>query len=128
MQLFSYIYIRNFQTLGTPTEETWPGMTELPDFIQFKPFPGTPLKHIFTAAGDDLLDLIASLLNVNPLERCTCDQALQMPYFSNKPAPTPGPRLPLPTSVKRQPEEKPSLKRKLLESMDGASLAKRLQF
>ncbi|OAD54226.1 Cyclin-dependent kinase 7 [Eufriesea mexicana] len=109
-------------------QETWPGMTELPDFIQFKPFPGMPLKHIFTAAGDDLLDLIASLLNVNPLERCTCDQALQMPYFSNKPAPTPGPRLPLPTSVKRQPEEKPSLKRKLLESMDGASLAKRLQF
>ena len=51
-----------------------------------------------------------------------------MPYFSNKPAPTPGLRLPLPTSVKRQPEEKPSLKRKLLESMDGASLAKRLQF
>ncbi|XP_076767005.1 cyclin-dependent kinase 7 [Xylocopa sonorina] len=119
---------RIFQTLGTPTEETWPGMTELPDFIQFKPFPGTPLKHIFTAAGDDLLDLIASLLNVNPLERCTCDQALQMPYFSNKPAPTSGPRLPLPTSVKRQPEEKPNLKRKLLESMDGASLAKRLQF
>lgn len=33
----------DFQTLGTPTEETWPGMTELPDFIQFKPFPGTPL-------------------------------------------------------------------------------------
>ncbi|KAL6435710.1 hypothetical protein ACFW04_005541 [Cataglyphis niger] len=115
-------------TLGTPTEETWPGMTELPDFIQFKPFPGTPLKHIFTAAGDDLLDLIASFLNVNPLERCTCDQALQMPYFSNKPAPTPGPKLPLPTTIKRQREERPSLKRKLLESTEGASLAKRLQF
>ncbi|KAL2720675.1 cyclin-dependent kinase 7 [Vespula squamosa] len=115
-------------TLGTPTEETWPGMTELSDFIQFKPFPGTPLKHIFTAAGDDLLDLIASLLNVNPLERCTCDQALQMPYFSNKPSPTPGSRLPLPTTIKHQPEEKTSLKRKLLETIDGAPLAKRLQF
>lgn len=103
-------------------------MTELPDFIQFKPFPGTPLKHIFTAAPDDLLDLIASLLNVNPLERCTCDQALQMPYFSNKPAPTTGPKLPLPTTIQRQREERPSLKRKLLESMEGASLAKRLQF
>jgi len=103
-------------------------MTELPDFIQFKPFPGMPLKHIFTAAGDDLLDLIASLLNVNPLERCTCDQALQMSYFNNKPAPTPGPKLPLPTSIKSQPEERPSLKRKMLESIEGASLAKRLQF
>lgn len=123
LNIFSII-----QTLGTPTEETWPGMTELPDFIQFKPFPGTPLKHIFTAAGDDLLDLIASFLNVNPLERCTCDQALQMPYFSNKPAPTPGSKLPLPTTIKRQREERPSLKRKLLESIEGASLAKRLQF
>lgn len=104
-------------------------MIDLPDFIQFKPFPGTPLKHIFTAAGDDLLDLIASLLNVNPSERCSCDQALQMPYFSNKPPPTPGPKLPLPNTImKREPEEKPSLKRKLLESLDGGSLAKRLQF
>lgn len=103
-------------------------MVDLPDFIQFKPFPGMPLKDIFTAAGDDLLDLIASLLNVNPLERCSCDQALQMPYFSNKPAPTPGPKLPLPMTIKRHPEEKQSLKRKLLESTDGASLAKRLQF
>lgn len=103
-------------------------MTELTDFIQFKPFPGTPLKHIFTAAGDDLLDLITSLLNINPLERCTCDQALQMPYFSNKPPPTPGPKLPLPITVQRFPENKISLKRKLLESIDGGSLAKRLQF
>lgn len=104
-------------------------MTDLPDFIQFKPFPGMPLRDIFSAAGDDLLDLLASLLNVNPTERCTCDQALQMAYFSNKPAPTPGPKLPLPTSIRRQAEEKPSLKRKLLESMEGgASLAKRLQF
>ncbi|XP_057318318.1 cyclin-dependent kinase 7 [Microplitis mediator] len=117
-----------FQTLGTPTEETWPGMTELTDFIQFKPFVGTPLKHIFTAAADDLLDLIASLLNINPVERCTCSQALQMPYFSNKPAPTSGDKLPLPLSVKRLKENRPSLKRKLLENIDGGTLAKRLQF
>lgn len=116
------------QTLGTPSEETWAGMTELPDFIQFKPFPGTPLNHIFTAAADDLLDLIASLLNINPLERCSCDQALQMTYFSNKPVPTAGPKLPLPASIKRNVEDKPNLKRKLLDSMDGPTLAKRLQF
>jgi hypothetical protein len=54
---------------------------ELPDFIQFKTFPGTPLRHIFTAAGDDLLDLIAQLLSVSPLNRCNCHEALQAPYF-----------------------------------------------
>ncbi|KAJ8673480.1 hypothetical protein QAD02_004742 [Eretmocerus hayati] len=120
---------RIFQVFGTPTEETWPGLTQLPDFIQFKPFPAVPLKDIFTAAGDDLLDLLATLLNVNPLERCSCDQALQMPYFSNNPPPTLKTKLPLPSSIKRKPEERPSLKRKLLEATgDGASLAKRLQF
>lgn len=37
-----------FQALGTPTPNTWPDMTQLPDYIQFKVFPGTPLRHIFT--------------------------------------------------------------------------------
>ncbi|CAD6211765.1 GSCOCG00003820001-RA-CDS [Cotesia congregata] len=119
---------RIFQTLGTPTEETWPGMTELTDFIQFKPFIGIPFSDIFTAVGADLLDLISSLLRINPSERCTCSQALQMPFFSNKPAPTPGDKLPLPISVRRLKENRPSLKRKLLENIDGGTLAKRLQF
>lgn len=56
-------------------------MTALQDYIQFKTFPGTPLKHIFTAAGDDLLDVISSLLTINPLKRYNCPQVLQMPYF-----------------------------------------------
>ena len=32
------------QALGTPNEESWPGITSLPDFIQFKHQPGTPLR------------------------------------------------------------------------------------
>ncbi|KAH0539670.1 cyclin-dependent kinase 7 [Cotesia glomerata] len=119
---------RIFQTLGTPTEETWPGMTELTDFIQFKPFIGIPFSDIFTAVSADLLDLISSLLRINPSERCTCSQALQMPFFSNKPSPTSGDKLPLPISVRRLKENRPSLKRKLLENIDGGTLAKRLQF
>jgi len=56
-------------------------MTQLPDFIVFKPQPGTPLRHIFTAAGDDLLLLLEKLLSVNPQARCNCTEALQLPYF-----------------------------------------------
>lgn len=70
-----------FQVLGTPTEETWPGMSKLLDYIKFKPLPGTPLKHIFTAAADDLLDLIAGLLEINPAKRINCTDALQLPFF-----------------------------------------------
>ncbi|CAG2066186.1 unnamed protein product, partial [Timema podura] len=81
---------RIFQVLGTPTEESWTGVTGLPDFIQFKQFPGTPLRHIFTAASDDLLELLGSLLAIVPLHRCSCQQALRMPYFRW------GPSYPLP--------------------------------
>ncbi|CAH0382940.1 unnamed protein product [Bemisia tabaci] len=117
---------RIFQALGTPTEQTWPGVTSLKEYIQYKPFPGTPLNHIFTAAGDDLLDLIAGLLAYDPSKRVTCTQALKMPYFSNKPAPTPGPSLPLPYAI--QNNQKPSLKRKLGDLPDGATQPKRLLF
>lgn len=118
-----------FQALGTPTEETWPNIKQLPDFIQFKIFPGTPLRHIFTAAGDDLLMLAERLLALYPLNRCTATEALKMPYFSNKPAPTPGEKLPLPSSfTQKLADERPSLKRKLLDAGEGGTKPKKLQF
>lgn len=122
---------RIFQTLGTPTEETWPGVTGLQDYIQFKTFPGMPLKHIFTAAGDDLLDLISALLSVNPVSRVSCTQALKMPYFSNRPAPSTGAQLPLPSSLlpkEKQSRPSTSSKRKLVEQLEGGSQPKRLLF
>lgn len=119
-----------FQALGTPTEETWPNMKDLPDFMQFKVFQGTPLHHIFTAAPDDLIDLADKLLALYPLNRCSCTEALDMPYFSNKPGPSMGPgKLPMPQSLKDKiAEEKPSLKRKLIDSIEGGTVPKKLVF
>ncbi|KAK7067034.1 Cyclin-Dependent Kinase 7 [Halocaridina rubra] len=121
---------RIFTALGTPTEDNWKDMTKLPDFVAYKHFEGSPLRDLFPAARDDLLDLLGSLLTINPLKRCNCTQALKMPYFSNNPAPTPGPLLPLPPSIRKKTESnRPSLKRKIIdESGFGASLAKKLQF
>ncbi|ELV10311.1 Cyclin-dependent kinase 7 [Tupaia chinensis] len=65
---------RIFETLGTPTEEQWPDMCSLPDYVTFKSFPGIPLQHIFIAAGDDLLDLIQGLFLFNPCTRITATQ------------------------------------------------------
>lgn len=119
---------RIFQVFGSPTEEIWPGLKLLPDYVIFKPTPKVPLHTIFTAAPNDLLDLCEKMLNLYPLARCTCSEALKMPYFSNKPAPTIGSKLPMPSSfLQKLPEEKTSLKRKMLESIDS-SLPKRLQF
>lgn len=117
-----------FQVFGTPTEENWPGVTSLSDFIQFKYYPPIPLHEIFTAGSDDLLQLASKMMDLCPLHRCTCSEALQMPYFSNKPPPTVGNKLPMPGQGNRsEQEDRPSLKRKLLENIDS-SLPKRLQF
>ncbi|GBP31584.1 hypothetical protein EVAR_78163_1 [Eumeta japonica] len=104
------------------------GMKGLPDYVQFKQFPAQQLRHIFSAASDDLIQLMEKLLALYPPARCNCTEALQMSYFSNKPAPTVGSKLPMPSNVTKVESEKPSLKRKLLEGIDGGSLAKKLQF
>jgi len=120
---------RIFQVLGTPADVTWPNLKELPDLIQLKTFPGIPLHHIFTAATYDLLDLLTGLLSVAPLKLYNCHEALQAPYYSNKPAPTQGLQLPLPYSIRQNNEhEKPNLKRKLQDTADGVSDTKRLVF
>uniref|UniRef100_A0A673LTT2 Cyclin-dependent kinase 7 n=1 Tax=Sinocyclocheilus rhinocerous TaxID=307959 RepID=A0A673LTT2_9TELE len=98
-----------FEALGTPTEETWPGLSSLPDYVSFKLFPGTPLEHIFSAAGDDLLELLKGLFTFNPCTRTTASQALKMKYFSNRPGPTPGPLLPRPNSSTEALKEKENL-------------------
>uniref|UniRef100_A0A665WDQ0 Cyclin-dependent kinase 7 n=1 Tax=Echeneis naucrates TaxID=173247 RepID=A0A665WDQ0_ECHNA len=104
-----------FEALGTPTEETWPVMSSLPDYVSFKIFPGTPLEHIFSAAGDDLLELLQGLFTFNPSTRTTATQALKMRYFSNRPGPTPGPQLPRPNCSAEALREKETvgLKRKI---------------
>ena len=33
-----------FQAMGTPTEESWPNHTKLPDYVLFKTYPATALQ------------------------------------------------------------------------------------
>jgi len=49
--------------------------------VVFKKFPSIPLREIFTAAPNELLDVIGGMLSVNPLKRPLCSEALQMSYF-----------------------------------------------
>ena len=118
-----------FLALGTPTEESWPGVTNLPDYIQFKHHPGTPLGDIFTAAGDDLLDLLEKLVTLYPLKRINSTTALKHRYFSNKPPPSKGANLPLPPSLQQTKMDlnKPGTKRKLVDT-SSAPFAKKLVF
>lgn len=121
---------RIFSVLGTPTEELWPGVKLLPDYIQFKPYPAIPLKEIFTACGDDLIEVAEKMFSLYPMKRCTATEALKMPYFSNRPPPTEGSKLPMPVKqTEEEPSGKPNLKRKLLDQIsDSIPGKKRLQF
>ena len=116
-----------FEVCGTPTEETWPGVTSLPDYVAFKDMPGIPFKEIFTAASDDLLRLLTWSHVLDPAKRCTATQALKTPYFSNAPAPTPGHLLPMPKS-KKETNQEPLKKKGLRDSEHGIELVKKLEF
>lgn len=49
-------------------------MTNLPDYVTFKSFPGMQFQHIFSAAGDDLLELLQGLFRFDPCTRLTASQ------------------------------------------------------
>ena len=78
---------RIFTGRGTPTEETWPGVSSLPDYIPFQPQPGQPMRELFTAASDDALDLLRQLLTLHPGARIGAAAALEHDYFRTAPSP-----------------------------------------
>lgn len=88
-----------FHVLGTPTEEQWPGVTTLPNYIEFTANSPMPLSNLFSAAQDDALDLLTNLLVLNPLKRLTAAQALAHPYFTKDPTPTVPSDLPNPNTA-----------------------------
>jgi len=73
-----------FRVLGTPNEDTWPGVTSLPDFKSA--FPKWPPKDLATVvpnleqAG---IDLLSKMLRLEPSKRITARQALEHEYFKD---------------------------------------------
>jgi cyclin-dependent kinase len=48
-----------FRILGTPTEETWPGLTDLPDYKpDFPKWPAVPLSSVVPQLDEDGIDLL----------------------------------------------------------------------
>ncbi|GFS76381.1 hypothetical protein TNCV_1620231 [Trichonephila clavipes] len=76
------------ETLGTPTEETWPGFKELPllktmNFVNNGMYNKLPLK--FTDQPTSCIALLHKIFVYNPEKRFTAIQCLEHPYFSEKP-------------------------------------------
>ena len=73
-----------FEIMGTPNEDTWPGISKLPDykktFPQWKP---KSLKNLFPSFDSDGIDLMEKFLSVDPNKRITIREALNHPFIAN---------------------------------------------
>ncbi|KAJ3378177.1 Cyclin-dependent kinase catalytic subunit [Entophlyctis sp. JEL0112] len=73
---------RIFRVLGTPDEEIWPGVSQLPDykstFPQWRPKPLTEVVPTLDRYG---IELLAQLLTYDPASRISAKRALQHPYL-----------------------------------------------
>lgn len=86
-----------FRALGTPTEQNWPNVSNLPLYNALKVYPPPSkqeLRNRFSAATETALKLLGYLTELNPINRCTLTQALLHEYFTEFPLPTKPKNLP----------------------------------
>ncbi|ULU10760.1 hypothetical protein L5515_000854 [Caenorhabditis briggsae] len=113
--------VKIFNVLGCPTDESWPTMKAMNSYVNIKPQSETPgLNFIFSAAPQDLIDLMTGMWVFDPVKRLTCTQSLQMEYFRAQPYCCLDEELPLPN-------KKPAKRTRRLEE-DGSHPARRLIF
>lgn len=76
--------MRIFKKLGTPTEESWPEVKQLPDYKDdFTIYPPIPLKTLVPGLDEDGDNLLEQMLKYNPNERITAEKAMKHPYFAD---------------------------------------------
>ncbi|XP_067646418.1 cyclin-dependent kinase 1 [Eurosta solidaginis] len=73
---------RIFRILKTPTEETWPGVTSLPDYKNTFPCWSTnQLTNQLKNLNDRGVDLIQKMLIYDPVHRINAKDILEHPFF-----------------------------------------------
>ncbi|CAL2030858.1 hypothetical protein CAEBREN_18169 [Caenorhabditis brenneri] len=113
--------VKIYNVLGCPTLETWPNMNKMNSFITLRADNETPgLNFIFSAAPQDLIDLLIKMWTFDPVKRVNCTQALQAEYFRSQPYCCLDEELPLPN-------KKPAKRSRRLDE-EGGTAARRLLF
>ncbi len=76
-----------FQVFGTPNNQNWKGVSELPDYKTIFPKWENKYRKKYTSDKYDptLLDLIETALTMDPLSRPRIDQLLFHPFFETVP-------------------------------------------
>lgn len=76
---------RVFRTCGTPTEEMWPGVTQLENFSpDFPSWPPYPLHRVVPSMCEDGIDLLSKFITYDTERRISMEDALQHPYFASR--------------------------------------------
>jgi cyclin-dependent kinase 1 len=75
---------RIFRSMGTPTEEIWPGLTQMPDYkANFPSWKRCVLSSLVPQMDKDGLDLLEKMLIYDPHRRLSAKAALLHPYFAS---------------------------------------------
>ncbi|KPM02339.1 cyclin-dependent kinase 1-like protein [Sarcoptes scabiei] len=73
---------RIFRTLGTPTEENWPGISSLPSYkCNFPSWKENTLATAVQEIDENALDLLKLMLIYDPQKRIPAKATLNHPYF-----------------------------------------------
>jgi len=75
---------RIFKVLGTPTEDIWPTMVELPEFKRdWQHYSKSDMSSLCPRLDQDGLELLSLMLKYDPSQRITAKNAMNHPYFNN---------------------------------------------
>jgi len=73
-----------FRIMGTPNEENWPGVSQLPDYKPtFPQWSQQDLNRILPQLDEAALDMLQQTLNYDTAKRISAKRALTHPYFDD---------------------------------------------
>jgi len=78
--------MRIFKLMGTPNEDSWPGVAELADYKpDFPVYPAQSIPSIVHGLDDKGLNLLSRMLQYDPNQRISAVAAMKHPYFDGLP-------------------------------------------
>ncbi|KAK4177351.1 kinase-like domain-containing protein [Triangularia setosa] len=75
--------IRIFRIMGTPTERTWPGLSQFPEYkTTWQMYATQPLRNILPQIDEKGIDLLQRMLQLRPELRISAAEALNHEWFA----------------------------------------------